>query len=63
MLNKADYLSALEDAFWAGYNARQKQLDIVLGNTFGDVQGYQRAQISAQDILDKVLDGKKSDSR
>lgn len=62
MLNKTEYLAALEDAFWAGYNARQKELDIVIQNTFNaSADGYMRAQINARDVLSKVLEDKKTD--
>jgi hypothetical protein len=59
MINKKEYLAALEDAFWAGYNARQKQLDISINNSLN--VGYQRAQISEREILEKVLEDKKDD--
>lgn len=58
-MTSKEYLNAIEDAFWAGYNARQKQLDISMDNVLN--VGYQRQQISERDILAKVLEEKKND--
>jgi len=58
-MSNEEFKNHLEDAFWAGYNARQKQLDISIQNTFNAISThYQRARISEQEVLEKVIQEK-----